>query len=205
MEPEDHYIAEMAGGLQAVDSGVTSIVDYAHCADTDAKVMAAAQGLKDSGIGGYFAFQLGRSTPPIKLGDTVDSLEIFGGGRRATEEQWDTAERLQQDLFNDRSAPLQLALARALGTGSPIDEIRDDWARVRSTGVDLLVGHMHKPNPNRRYPAGVMGAHGFGSSGSSGGRFAWPRLSCGTCQPIDSGRAANVQDQRLPYRCNHDG
>ena len=157
MEPEDHYIAELAGGLQAVDSGVTSIVDYAHCADTEAKVVAAAQGLKDSGIGGYFAFQLGRSTPPIKLGDTVDSLEIFGGGRRATEEQWDTAERLQQDVFDDRSAPLQLALAPARGTGSPIDEIRDDWARVRSTGVDLLVGHMHKPNPNRRYPAGVMG------------------------------------------------
>jgi cytosine/adenosine deaminase-related metal-dependent hydrolase len=161
MEPEDHYIAELAGGLQAVDSGVTSIVDFAHCADTEAKTMSAAQGLKESGIGGWFTFQLGKSTPPIKLGDTINSLEIFGGARRAdggaTEEHWNTVDRLQQDLFNDSSAPLQLGLAPALGTGSPIDEIKDDWARVRSTGVQLLAAHMHKPNPNRRYPAGVMG------------------------------------------------
>ena len=157
MDPEDHYIAELAGGLQAIDSGVTSILDYAHCADTEDKAVAAAQGLKDSGIAGWFAFQLGRSTPPIELGDTVNSLEPFGGGRRATEEQWNTAARLQQELFQDSSAPLQLALAPALGTGSPIDEIKDDWARVRSTGVEMLVAHMHKPNPSRQYPAGVMG------------------------------------------------
>ena len=37
MEPEDHYIAELVGGLQAIDSGVTSILDYAHGQDTEAK------------------------------------------------------------------------------------------------------------------------------------------------------------------------
>ena len=157
MEPEDHYIAELAGGLQAIDSGVTSIVDYAHCADTEAKVMDAAQGLKDSGIGGYFAFQLGKSTPPFKLGDTIDSLESLNQLRETTKEQWDTATQLQEDMFNDSSAPLQLALAPVTGTGSQIEEIKDDWARVRSYRIKMLAAHMHKPNPNRQYPAGIMG------------------------------------------------
>ena len=161
MEPEDHYIAELVGGLQAIDSGVTSILDYAHGQDTEAKAMAAAQGLKDSGIAGWFAYQLGISYS-FQLGDTVSAARMFEeiAAAQSSEQEWNTAARLQRDLFHDRSAPLQLALGPAMWNGALIDDMKDEWARVRSTGVELLVAHMHKPA--QPFPAGVMGHRGSG-------------------------------------------
>ena len=161
MEPEDHYIAELVGGLQAINSGVTSILDFAHGQDTEAKAMAAAQGLKDSGIAGWFAYQLGISYP-FELGDTVVAAEtveaIFAA--RSSEQEWNTAARLQKELFNDRSALLQLALGPVTWPGHRIDDIKDEWARARSTGVELLVAHLHKPATP--FPAGFMGHRGSG-------------------------------------------
>lgn len=156
MEPEDHYIAALVGGLQAIDSGVTSILDYAHGQDSESNALAAAQGLKDSGIAGWFAFQLGISYP-FQLGDTVSKQEMVANivTARSTEQQWNTVARLQKDLFHDGSAKLQLAIAPAMNTGDPIDELKEEWARVRSTGVNLLAAHMHRPE--KPYPAGVMG------------------------------------------------
>ena len=206
MEPEDHYIAELVGGLQAIDSGVTSILDYAHGQDTEAKAIAAAQGLKDSGIAGWFAYQLGISYP-FELGDTVSIAArmieaIFTA--RSTEQEWNTAARLQNDLFHDRSAP---ATARARTcyvawcTGSMTS--KDEWARVRSSGVELLVAHLHKPeNP---HPAGFMGHRGFGNSGPARSRLAWPRLSCGSRQSADIGRAGNVAGYRRHDCRDHHG
>ena len=161
MEPEDHYIAELVGGLQAIDSGVTSILDYAHGQDTEAKAMAAAQGLKDSGIAGWFAYQLGISYS-FQLGDTVSAARMFEeiAAAQSSEQEWNTAARLQRDLFHDRSASLQLALGPAMWNGALIDDMKDEWARVRSTGVELLVAHMHKPA--QPFPAGVMGHRGSG-------------------------------------------
>ena len=161
MEPEDHYIAELVGGLHAIDSGVTSILDYAHGQDSEAKAMAAAQGLKDSGIAGWFAYQLGISYS-FQLGDTVSAARMFEeiGAAQSSEQEWNTAARLQKDLFHDRSAPLQLALGPAMWNGALIDDMKDEWARVRSSGVDLLVAHMHKPA--QPFPAGVMGHRGSG-------------------------------------------
>ncbi|MDE0002864.1 MAG: amidohydrolase family protein [Rhodospirillaceae bacterium] len=156
MEPEDHYIAELVGGLQAIDSGVTSILDYAHGQDTEPNAMAAARGLKDSGIAGWFAYQLGISYA-FQPGDTVSGTEAIQAmfAIRSSEQEWNTAALLQKELFHDSSAPLQLALGPAMWAGNPISEFRDEWARIRSTGVGLLVAHLHKPF--RPFPAGIMG------------------------------------------------
>ena len=70
LTPEDHYLAGLVGGLLAIDSGVTSIIDYAHGQINAETALAAGQGVKDSGIGGWFAFQLGVSSS-YKPGDTV--------------------------------------------------------------------------------------------------------------------------------------
>jgi len=70
MTPDDHYLAGYLGGLMAIDSGVTSVVDYAHGQINAENAMAAGKGTKDSGVGGWYALQLGVSST-YKPGDTV--------------------------------------------------------------------------------------------------------------------------------------
>ena len=156
MEPEDHYIAELVGGLQAIDSGVTSILDYAHGQDTEDNTMAAARGLRDSGIAGWFGYQLAISYP-FDVGDTVSPAEMLAAlfAARPTEQEWNTASLLRNDLFDDRSALLQLALGPPMWPGYAMDDVVDYMTRARSVGVDLIIAHMHKSATP--HPAGFMG------------------------------------------------
>lgn len=160
MTPEDHYLAEYIGGLHAIDSGVTSIKDFAHGQDTPDKAIAAAQGVKDSGIAGWFAFQLGMSYP-FAPGDSVVLAEYEK--QKPTEpsaSQWATIDRLQSEIFSDSSALLQLGIAPLARERHEMKTLKKEWGRVRSTGVKLLAAHMH------RWPAvppqGYMGHRGSG-------------------------------------------
>jgi len=160
LTPEDHYLGGLAGGLQALDSGVTSILDFAHGQINPETVDAAARGLKDSGIGGWYAMQLGVA-PSYKPGDTVplaqaESQRITDSG----EEHWKTAAEIQKKYFSDSSAPLQFALAPSTGIGDKISDIKEEWARCRATGVKLLAAHIHKPV--KPHPEGHMGHRGSG-------------------------------------------
>ncbi|MDH3439428.1 MAG: amidohydrolase family protein [Gammaproteobacteria bacterium] len=155
MAPEDHYLAGYVGGLMAIDSGVTSVIDYAHGQIDADTALAAAKGAKDSGVGGWFAFQLGVS-PTYKPGDTVP-LSLADSQRIApvTEAHWETAERLQTEVFSTSDDIMQLGLAPSSGTGSQLKDIKKEWTRVRDMGVQLLAAHVHKPaSPT---PAGTMG------------------------------------------------
>lgn len=155
MTPEDNHLAELIGGLEAINSGVTTIFDFAHGQPTADRAIAAAQGLKDSGIAGWFGFQLGVSSS-YGPGDTVplataDSQRIA----KTTEAHWRTAERLQREFFSDSSAPLQFALAPSGNNGSSLDDIRSEWTRARGMGVGILAGHVHKPETP--HAPGIMG------------------------------------------------
>jgi cytosine/adenosine deaminase-related metal-dependent hydrolase len=155
MKPEDHYLAGYLGGLMAIDSGVTSVVDYAHGQINAETALAAAEGAKDSGVGGWFAFQLGVSST-YKPGDVVP-LSVADSQRIAatTETHWATAERLQKEVFSVSSDIMQLGLAPASGMGSSIEDISIEWTRVRNMGVKLLAAHVHKPA--KPTPQGTMG------------------------------------------------
>jgi len=155
MNPEDHYLAGYLGGLIAIDSGVTSVIDFAHGQINEENALAAGEGVKDSGVGGWFTFQLGVSSS-YKPGDVVP-LSVAHSQRvaRTTEAHWATAEKLQKEVFSSSSDVMQLGLAPSSGMGSRIEDIRRDWTRARGMGVKMLAAHIHKPrSPN---PQGTMG------------------------------------------------
>jgi cytosine/adenosine deaminase-related metal-dependent hydrolase len=155
MNPEDHYLAGYLGGLMAIDSGVTSVIDYAHGQINAENALAAGEGARDSGIGGWFALQLGVSST-YKPGDVVP-LSVADSQRIAatTDTHWATAERLQKEVFSNSSDIMQLGLAPSSGMGSRIEDIDKEWSRVRDMGVRLLAAHVHKPA--RPTPEGTMG------------------------------------------------
>ncbi len=155
LTPEDFYLAGLVGGLLAIDSGVTSIIDYAHGQINAETALASAQGVKDSGISGWFAFQMGVSSS-YGPGDTIPLAQADAQRiARTTETHWTTAERLQKEVFSDSSALMQLSLAPASGNGSSLAEIETEWSRIRSMGIEMVSAHLHKTA--RPMPEGYMG------------------------------------------------
>lgn len=155
MNADEFYLSGLLGGLVAIDSGVTSILDYAHGQINQENAIASAKGLQDSGIGGWFAFQLGVSSS-YKPGDTVDLTRAHSERISTTQEvHWKTVDALQKQVFTDPNAILQLGLAPAAGIGDKLAIIKEEWGRARATGVKMLAAHIHKPPAG--LPADTMG------------------------------------------------
>jgi cytosine/adenosine deaminase-related metal-dependent hydrolase len=154
MTPEDHHLAQLVGGLQMIDTGVTSVLDFAHGQIDGERAFAAARGLKESGVGGWFAFQMGVQSS-YKPGDTVPLSSAHGERIGApNESHWRTAERLQNELFSGSSDVLQFGIAPAAGQGSRIEAIREEFGRIRGMGVKMLAAHIHRPS--QPVPEGLM-------------------------------------------------
>jgi 5-methylthioadenosine/S-adenosylhomocysteine deaminase len=54
--PEDVYAGNYVGALEALDAGVTTILDFSHCLNTPAHADEAVRGLHDAGIRAIFAY-----------------------------------------------------------------------------------------------------------------------------------------------------
>ncbi len=60
---EDVYVGNHVGALEALDAGVTTILDFSHCNNTPEHADRALQGLHDAGIRALFAY--GYFAPPM--------------------------------------------------------------------------------------------------------------------------------------------
>nr|WP_314435011.1 amidohydrolase family protein [uncultured Brevundimonas sp.] len=162
LTPEDHYWANHIGGLQCIDSGVTGVLDYAHGQQDEARALAAARGLKESGVSGWFAYQ-DSHTVNYGPGDTVPLAEAAAGREEfTTDRHWRTIEKVMSDVLSDTSAPLQMGVAMSNSSyGRPIELIRDkEIARARNLGLKLIACHAGRPK--REIPAGHYGHRGSG-------------------------------------------
>ncbi len=54
--PQDVYAGNLLGALEALDAGVTTVLDFSHCNNTPQHADAALQGLRDAGIRAMFAY-----------------------------------------------------------------------------------------------------------------------------------------------------
>lgn len=63
--PEDVYLGNLVGALEAVDAGVTTLLDFSHCNNSPAHADGAIRGLLESGIRGVFAYGFFDSAPPV--------------------------------------------------------------------------------------------------------------------------------------------
>ncbi len=55
-EPDDVLAGNLAGGLEALEAGVTCLVDFSHCLSSPAHADAALDGLEATGIRGVWAY-----------------------------------------------------------------------------------------------------------------------------------------------------
>ena len=61
--PDDVYIGNRLGALEALNAGVTTLLDFSHCNNSPDHSTAAIEGLRDSGIRGLFSYGFFDSSP----------------------------------------------------------------------------------------------------------------------------------------------
>lgn len=178
---EDHYLAGYIGGLQAVDSGVTAVLDYAHGQQTMDRALEAARGLKDSGVAGWFAYQDSHAVS-YGPGDTVPLAQATAEREAyTTDEHWRTIERVQADVLSDPDAPLQMGVALSNASyGQPMSVLKEkEFDRARTLGIRMIAHHAgrrsgipaghfgHRDSGIRDlYEAGLLGPDYHGSHGN---------------------------------------
>jgi cytosine/adenosine deaminase-related metal-dependent hydrolase len=128
-QPEDVYIANLMGALNALNSGTTTLVDWCHCNRTPEITDAAIAGLQESGARALFLH--GSPKPDAKPGQ-----------RHFSEIPMPRAEieRLRRGTFasNDQLVTLGLAI---LGPGYSVREVT--WADMLLAREFGLIASMH--------------------------------------------------------------
>ncbi|WP_199772980.1 amidohydrolase family protein [Ensifer adhaerens] len=148
MTPEDFHLAGYVGGLLAIDSGVTNLVDYAHGQHNREKAFAGARGLIESGVAGVFCYQIAHS-PTYGPGDTIP-LAQASAERLAppTEEHYETAQLLRDELFSSADSRLRFGLASSNGLARhSMRQAKIEFDRARTLEPFLFALHIHRPNP----------------------------------------------------------
>lgn len=75
-EPEDAYLGNHAGALEAINAGVTTVVDHSHLQISEAHSDALVTGLTDAGIRGIFCYGVYRN-PKYTPGQAIDPAAII--------------------------------------------------------------------------------------------------------------------------------
>lgn len=159
---EDHHFAAYYGGLQAIDSGVTALLDVAHGQQTADRALASARGLGESGVAGWFAYQISNRID-FGPGDTLPRTKVMADGQAFTDAtHWQTVARLQEEVLADPAAPLQLGIALSVGSkGQPLERVAsEEFGRARAMGIGIITHHAN-PGPTD-IPPGHFGHRGLG-------------------------------------------
>lgn len=147
MTAEDVRFGNWLGGTVMIDAGVTSVLDQAHVIHTAEKGDAAGAGLKESGIGGVFCFQITHN-PSYGPGATVPAAKAaaeFGAPGDAAHLAWAKATRDRH--FTDPGAPLKFGIGLSglsYERGRTAESIRWELAQARALKPFLMTMHGHK-------------------------------------------------------------
>lgn len=109
--PEDAYIGNLITALSALDSGVTTVLDWSHIGNSPEHTNAAIEALREAGIRSVYAFGSGSSTP-----DNLFPEDIH---------------RLRNEHFTTDDQLLTLALAAGIN--------RSQWELAREVGARISV------------------------------------------------------------------
>jgi 5-methylthioadenosine/S-adenosylhomocysteine deaminase len=124
--PEDVYVANRAGALEALNAGITTLLDWSHVNNTPEHSDEAIRGLRDAGIRAVYAHGV-----PVGVGGEWWSYSPL--------EHPEDIRRLREQYFSTDDQLLTLALAaRAPGNTTP-EVARHDWELARDLGARISV------------------------------------------------------------------
>ncbi|MEV6587406.1 amidohydrolase family protein [Streptomyces acidicola] len=150
--PEDVYAANLAGTLECLNAGITTLVDWSHINNTPEHPDAALQALTETGIRAQYAY----GSANTSLSDYwYDSKIVMPG---------DDVRRIRDEYFASDSGLLTMALATRGPGFCTNDVVTAEWGLARELGIPLTV-HVAMGRLAGRFGM-VRQLHGLGLLGS---------------------------------------
>jgi cytosine/adenosine deaminase-related metal-dependent hydrolase len=146
--PEDVYIGNLAGSLEALNAGITTLLDWSHISNTPDHSDEAIRGLQEAGIRAVYAHGVPGDSSWWAYSDNKHPEDV---------------RRIRDRYFSSEDQLLTLALAtRAPGNVTP-EVAKHDWELARELGarISVHVG-MRLTNVHVRH---VLGMHELGIMG----------------------------------------
>ncbi|WP_454852464.1 amidohydrolase family protein [Promicromonospora soli] len=134
--------ATLAGALECLDAGVTTLMDFSHALHSPAHTDAATDALEDSGIRAVFGY----------------GFPMYG------ERDFADVRRIRSIRLADDAARVTMALAPVGPSFTPIDVVREDWALADELGLRLTFHVSSGPVATR--PVTTLRDHGLLREGS---------------------------------------
>ncbi len=137
--PEDMYTGNLAGALECLDSGITTVQDFSHLQYSVAHSEAAITALRESGIRAVFGHGYPVSDPAARRPEDV----------RLVHERY----------FAGDTGPVTMALAPIGPAWTPIELVRQDWGLAEELGLPIMV-HIGS-GPTLPRPIDFLREHGL--------------------------------------------
>jgi 5-methylthioadenosine/S-adenosylhomocysteine deaminase len=146
--PEDVHIGDYAGALEALNGGVTTLLDWSHISNTPDHSDAAIQGLKDAGIRAVYAHGMPTGSEWWFLSELNHPEDI---------------RRIRETYFSSDDGLLTLAMAARQPGNVNADVAKHDWALARELGilisvhVGMRLHNVHYTPVKEMHDLGLMG------------------------------------------------
>ena len=125
--PEDVYASNLAGSLECLNAGITTLVDWSHINNTPEHPDAAVTALRETGIRSLYAY----GSANLSLADYWFDSKIAIPG--------DDVRRIRDTYFSSDDGLLTMGLATR-GPGFCTEEVvRGEWALARELDIPLTV------------------------------------------------------------------
>jgi 5-methylthioadenosine/S-adenosylhomocysteine deaminase len=122
--PEDVYASNLLGTLEALDSGITTLLDWSHIQNSPEHTDAAIEGLKDSGSRAVFGYG-----EPVFHWLEQDRVHDFADVRR-----------VKNQYFSSDDGLITLAIApRGPEFTTSVESTENAWRVARDLGVRITV------------------------------------------------------------------
>jgi 5-methylthioadenosine/S-adenosylhomocysteine deaminase len=146
--PEDVYIGNLAGSLEALNAGITTLLDWSHISNTPDHSDEAVHGLQEAGIRAVYAHGVPGDAALWAYSDVGHPEDV---------------RRIRERYFSSEDQLLTLALAtRAPGNITP-EAAKHDWALARDIGarisvhVGMRLSGVHVHHVLGMHELGIMG------------------------------------------------
>ncbi|MFC6084324.1 amidohydrolase family protein [Sphaerisporangium aureirubrum] len=124
LTPEDVHAATLAGALECLDGGITTVQDYSDIQRSPGHTEAALSALREAGVRAVFGYGYPLFGP--------------GGGRPAVRDPAEVR-RVRAEHFPGDGSLLRMVLAPRGPSYSPMDTVREDWLLARELGLRIAV------------------------------------------------------------------